>query len=190
MGIVITISASTTPTADLQEKAQIIAHEYGVASSTLFAIIESETGGTWKTDQICDGGDGRGLGCINKRWFPDEYEQALDPDFSMRFIAQAIKDLKADDLWTGCNCYKTLLLKVDTLPKMADIVPNTSLPVVGGIAIFRYGKTKHVSFIERVEYVGSQMVFYVFEGNYIRCKIAKRMVKLTDKSLIGFAKYE
>lgn len=182
MGIVITISASTTPIANLQEKAQIIAHEYGVASSTLFAIIETETGGTWKTDQICDNGDGRGLGCINKRWFPKEYEQALDPDFSMRFIAQAIKDLKADDLFTGCSCIQTsriLGAKVPRVKNANDIKPNTISPHRGGLVVFKYN---HIAVIQKITEEG----IYVREGNYKRCRITERLVKWDDPQIRGY----
>lgn len=182
MGIVITVSASTTPTAALQEKVQIIAHEYKVASSTIYAIIESETGGTWNTDQECDGGDGRGLACINKRWFPKEYEQALDPEFSIRFIAQAIKDDKEHALFSGCSCIassRALGAKVPKVKNAKDLKPNTDFPQKGGLVKFNYN---HIAVVQKVSEEG----IYIREGNYTKCKFTNRLIKWNDPKVLGY----
>ena len=182
MGFTIVISTSTTPIANLQEKAQIIAHEYGVSSTTLFAIIDSETGGTWNSEQICDDGDGRGLACINKNWFPKEFEQALDPDFSIRFIAQAIKDEREDELFTSCSCVltvKALGVKIPRVYKADFIRPNSRYPHKGGLVLF---KKNHLALIEKIAEEG----LYIREGNYKKCSITRRLVKFNDPQIRGY----
>ena len=141
-------------------------------------IITEES--KWNPNTVGDGGYSFGLVQINTKYHDITREQALDPDFSLRFVAQALKDGNEDWLFTACNCYQYMKL-FKKVPKMADIVPNTT-PSVGSIAIFYYKGVKHIAYVTALEAEG----FFVKEGNYKKCKKTTRFISYTDPALKGF----
>ncbi len=62
-----------------------------------------------------------------------------------------------------------------------DLIPS-SMPFVGGGALFKYPQGSHLAYIESIKGSG----FWVSESNYRRCKITSRFVQFDDKYLIGF----
>lgn len=83
-----------------------------------------------------------------------------------------------------CNCYLYLKNRIDNLPRMADVNPNSEI-TVGSVAVFMYPNgVKHVALVDQI-WDGE---FVVTETNYKNCKYGKRIVKDGDKSLLGFWK--
>lgn len=171
----------------LQEKSDRIAVETGISTSTLRAIVDGETGEKWDPNQICDHGDGRGLVCINKNYYPDEYKQALDPEFSLRFAAGLVK--KGEEWkFTLCSCIQTakslgVLIPVKT--NASDLKPNAPARV-GGLILLRYANLSHVAVITAVTNTATSTIFHVKEGNFERCRLSERDVSSKDSHIIGF----
>lgn len=157
-----------------------IANEYKVATVTLQNLVQSESTGNPKA--VGDGGCSLGLVQINLCAHPKiTKEEALDPEFALRFAAQAISQDKAYQ-WTVCNCYSYVKVKTKKqLPRMATIVPNSTAKV-GSIAIFNYSGLKHIAVVTSVHEGGIK----ISEANYEPCLTGERSVKLTDPALIGF----
>ena len=155
-----------------------IAEEVGISSTTLANLVWSESRNN--PEAMGDKGCSYGLTqinlCVHKSITK---EQALDPEWSLRYAAKAIQEDK-DYQWTACNCYSLVSTKVK-LPRMAQIHPNSS-GKVGSVAIFYYGKVKHIAYVTEVSAAG----FTVQEANKTRCHIGSRFVKWTDPSLAGF----
>lgn len=61
---------------------------------------------------------------------------------------------------------------------------NNSVPVIGGLIIFKYPNDYHVATI--IDY--SDEGFVVLESNYRKCQVDKRVVAYNDKNIIGFFK--
>lgn len=119
--------------------------------------------------------------CVNndpKEKYYATKEQALDPEFSLRYAAQAIAN-GDEHRWTVCNCRSYASLFV-TLPN-GPLIPNAS-PAIGHLAIFDYDGTPHVAVITEVGEEG----FEVKEANYRPCKTGERVVRWDDPSLVGF----
>ena len=162
----------------LQEIATEVAREYEIPTSTLFNLVYSES--RWVSTSTSSTGD-YGLVQINLKYNPDvTEEEALDPVFALHFAASRIKK-GSEHLWTACNCVSLVRSKVPSMPKMASIQPNGKAGV-GKIAVFYYGKVKHVAYVTKVEAKG----FWVLESNYEPCLIAKRFVSWGDRALEGF----
>ena len=156
-----------------------------MSTTTLFAIIDGETGRTWNPNQVCDGGDGRGLVCINKRFYPEEYVEALDPVYSMRFAAKLLS--KGEEYkFTLCSCIQTAKMLGVPIPKgmsAKDISANGSAGA-GDLLLFEYSDgERHVAKILSVD---SNLEFYmVKEGNYKKCTLTTRKVYFNDPTIIG-----
>lgn len=162
---------------NLQGMIGSIALEYGIPSSTLYSLAWSES--RLNPNTVGDGGRAFGLTQINLDYWPITKEEALDPEFNLRFAAKKIAEGKLY-IWTAGNCvsYIKLFMK---LPKMADIVPNTT-PAIGSVAIFQYGKLKHIALVTKLEETG----FFIKEANYIPALVGTRFVKWNDPRLKGF----
>lgn len=154
-----------------------VALEAKVSSTTLYNLVWSES--RLDPTRVSETGD-YGLVQINLKYNPQvSEEEALDPEFSLRFSADKLKKGK-ESMWTVCNCYSYASLFVD-LPRMAEIQSN-STPHKGAIAIFWYGKVKHVAVVTSTEAGG----FWVKEANKSPCLTGSRFVKWGDKNLTGF----
>lgn len=161
----------------LKDRAKAIAEEYDIKYEHLEALVQCES--SW--DPLADNGHDRGLVQINRTAWPDiTDEQAFDPDWSLRWASQKIKEGKGE-MWVCGNCYATAKLKID-LPKMAEILPNTIHPVIGGLIIFDYNGLKHIAVVLEVKKEG----ILVFEGNYKPYTIEKRLVSWDDKAIVGY----
>lgn len=161
-----------------------IADEYSVSTTTLYAIVEGETGGTWNPNQVCDGGDGRGLVCVNKRYFPEEYEKALDPEFSLRFASQLI--LKHEEWkFTLCSCISTAKMLGVPIPKFMsaeNLTPNGT-PHEGDLLLLKYKNVYHVAkVIERNE---KEEFYIIKEGNFKKCQMTTRKIPFNDPAIRG-----
>ena len=165
----------------LQERASQIALGYGIATTTLHNLLKSES--NWKPD--ADNGEDRGIAQISRTFHPEVTdEQAFDPEFGMRFAAQTIKEGREWSEYVVCNCYLLAKTRFPNIPRMSEILPN-STPTVGGIVIFYYGKVKHVAIIEKFFANG----FTVLETNFKPCLTDTRFVDWNDPAIHGYAIY-
>lgn len=168
-----------TPSKSLETLSDEIAIKWGISTSTLRNLVWSES--RWNPKEVSPQGD-RGLVQINKDAWPDiTDEQAFDPEFALNFAAEKISEGK-EHYWVVCNCVSAVKLKTK-IPKMAEIVPNTSL-APKTVAIFDYKGVKHIAYVESVE----KDSFTVFESNYRPCLLERRSVSMFDKSIVGFWK--
>lgn len=183
--IPITVKAQIDPKIELQTRAKEIAEEYGISFDVMFAIIETETGSTWKTDLVSDTGD-YGLVQINLEYHPEITKgQALDPEFSMKWLASEIKEGR-EWKWTGCSCIQTAkALGVKVSGNAKDLKPNSS-PKVGGLILMKYGEVYHVAVIMEIIPTSYGQLFKVREGNYQKCKITEREIRSDDRKILGY----
>ena len=162
----------------LEEMAARIAEEYSVPTSTLFNLVFYES----RWDPNVDNGYDRGLVQINRKWNPEVSDaEAFDPEFSLRFAAEKIKNGK-ESSWVVCNCYLLVKTKIQALPKMENVIPNTPEPMAGMVAVFDYSGTKHIAYITGVDATGIE----IFEANYASCAVGTRFVTFTDPALLGY----
>ncbi len=161
-----------------------VAQETGVSSTTLYNVAQSESGLQADPQGHNDGGLAAGLVQIHYETWGVTKEQALDPEFSLNFLAQRIKAGDAWKYWSSLNCYAYLKysLKISGLPKMAQIIANSSLKK-GAIAIFNYsGNIKHVAYVTAV----NGHTFTVKEANFKAGVIGTREISIDDPYLMGF----
>lgn len=169
----------------LQEKGERIASEYGVPFSVMDSIIQSESG--WNPDPPGhnDGGKSAGLVQINLPSHPEiTREQAMDPEFSLRFLASEIKDGR-EWQWTVCSCVsfaKSIGVKIPIIGNAKNLIPNSVYPRVGGVVILVYNGTYHLAVIERISPDG----IHVVESNLERCKKGRRIIKFDNKNIVGY----
>ena len=162
----------------LEKMSDRIAIFHNISTSTLRNLVWSES--RWNPNATSTTGD-RGILQINKEYWPDiTDEQAFDPEFSLNFAAEKISQGK-ENLWTACNCYSLVKTRVNNLPRMKDITPNSTLGR-GVVAILDYSGTKHVAVVESVD----SDSFVVFEANYTPCMIGRRTVRKDDPQIVGF----
>lgn len=81
----------------------------------------------------------------------------------------------------ACNCYLYTKNRVDSLPRMAEIAPNSAASV-GAVAIEYYKGIKHVSVVTSVTSEGVSVI----ESNYSHCKTGVRFIHFSKPSLVGF----
>ena len=96
-------------------------------------------------------------------------------------IQEEVKDPEQTYPGEGCNCYFFVRNRVENLPRMVAILPNSD-PVIGGVAIEFFKGIKHVSVITKVEPGG----VWVAESNYKHCETGERYIPHTKYSLVGF----
>lgn len=150
---------------------------FGISSSTLFNLIESES--EWNPDAV--NGNDRGLVQINSVYHPEVSDkQAFDPEFAINFAAKAIRD-GTESQWVVCNCHQYVKTLVPKLPKMSFIVPNTS-PHVGAVAIFKYGKVYHYAYVTSLKKDG----FNAKQSNMTPCLTDTHFFYWDDPHLLGF----
>lgn len=113
-------------------------------------------------------------------------EAQLDPDFPLESVAKHLKAGDAWKYWESLNCYKFVKDHIPSLPRMAEIQPN-SRPKVGGVAIFWYtDKTtgeweKHVAIETAVK--GSHIT--IKEANFKAGVIGTRVIHTSDPHYVG-----
>ena len=166
--------ALTQPT--LQEQALAIAEELDFSTTTLFAVINAETGGTWDCSKVGKAGE---QGCLQ---IIPKYHEVDPTDFnaSVRYFIEQYK--KGNEFyWVSCSCWAFVKTQVKDLPKMKDIVPNANR-AVGTVAVFQYKKSKHIALVTEVH----DTYFIVRESNFNPCELSKRKVYYDDKNLLGF----
>lgn len=168
------------PEETIEGKISRISLEEGVSSTTVYNALSSES----NLDPAVRGDHGCSLGLaqINLCARPTvATSSALDPDFAIRYFAQALAKGK-EDAWSVCNCYSYVKGNyISNLPKMADIVPNDA-PRVGGLIILNYHGVKHIAYITKVDEDGVN----VREANYTKCLTGSRKILFTDVHLQGF----
>lgn len=161
----------------LQEQVESIIETYPVDKQTVLNLIESES--SWNPKEYKNGD--RGLFQISEVYHSEVSDECTyDPLCATKWSLGRIADGHIDE-WVVCNCVLTMKARGYALPKMENIIPNHT-PQVGVIAIFMYGKTKHIAEVIELTEKG----FYIFEGNYTPCKIGKRFITWNDKHLKGF----
>lgn len=161
-----------------------IAGSWGVPTSTLANLWHSESNGSTTIENT--GGD-RGLVQINRSAHPEVSDaEAFDPAFALIYAARSIAS-STEEQFTVCNCYAYLKLKVRNLPRMVDLIPN-STPHVGAVAILLYRDkktgltTKHVAYVTKLDVSG----FDVAEANFSPCLTDHRRILWADPHLQGF----
>ena len=89
----------------------------------------------------------------------------------------------AEETFPGeaCNCYRYVKNRIDTLPAMALVLPNTTA-ATGTVAIEWFDNVKHVSIVTAIDANG----VYVAESNYHHCKVGTRYIPFDHYSLVGF----
>lgn len=170
-------------TLSLQDVASNVAIEYGVPTTTLSNLIQSES--NWNPTASSPTGD-YGLVQINLSYWGVTKAQAFDPMFALNFAAQKLANDQSY-LWTACNCYSLVKTKIPGLPPMPQIYPNGSLRV-GAVAIFLYRDRQTNELVKHIAYVKSVShdTFYLIEANKDPCLIGSRTVSIYDPNLIGF----
>jgi hypothetical protein len=159
-----------------------VAEEYGISSSTLHNLAQSES--RLNPGAIGDGGKSCGVVQIQYKLWGFTCEELIEhPEIGLQFAAKHIRDGTAWKYWTPMNCYSYLKYALNLpLPKMAHIIPNSD-PRVGSVAIFRYADgTKHVAYVQKMH----GQTFTVREANFKAGLVATREVSFTDPYLQGF----
>lgn len=89
----------------------------------------------------------------------------------------------AEETFPGeaCNCYRYVKNRIDTLPSMTAVLPNTTV-ATGTVAIEWFGNVKHISIVTAVDAGG----VWVAESNYHHCKVGTRYIPFDHYSLVGF----
>ncbi len=97
------VMASTTLPVTIQQAIVASADQYGVSASMMTAILKCESG--MRPDAVGDHGTSFGIAQIHLSAHPDvTKEQALDPLFSIDFLA---REMKANRVWQW-SCHKII----------------------------------------------------------------------------------
>ncbi len=160
-----------------------VASEVGVSSTTLYNLAKSES--TLNPDAVGDHGCSLGLTQINTCAHNVSKEDALDPEFNLTWTA---KQIKADneDMYTSCNCYGFIQANyVHNLPRMAQIVPNTTVPHKGEVAIFWLHEKGTGKLVKHIAYLVDEAGNYA-EANRTHCKTGSGNIHSNPTGLIGY----
>lgn len=84
----------------IKSEIDTVAEEYGVSAEVMKTVVRCESG--YKTTALGDGTKSRGLVQIHSDFHDVTDEEAYDPKFALRFLAEKLKEGKGD-LWT---CYR------------------------------------------------------------------------------------
>ncbi len=167
----------------LEERATLIAREYGISPTTLKNLVASES--AWNPNAIGDNGDSVGLVQIRLRNWPNiTKEQALDPEFSLRFAAQKIKEGK-EWLWSPCSCIKGARNLGVNIPIGTDAqdLKSNSVPTIGSLILLKYENgVSHVGVIQKI--TDSTFVFESY--NRIPCLHSVDEIGMNSPFIVGF----
>lgn len=160
-----------------------ISAEYGVSSTTLYNLAYSES--HLDPSAVGDSGDSVGIVQIRLKSHPDvSREQALDPEFSLRWAALEILAGNISQ-WSVCSCVKTIAPLVSGMPiQDADkFIPNADV-TTGKVLLLNYHGVRHVALIKEVSKEG----ILVYEGNYKRCLTGTRLISWEElgDTLVGY----
>ena len=162
----------------LEQKIEIVAEEYGIASSTLFNLAYSES--TLGEFRVGDGGKSCGVIHIHKDYYPEEWKHCDDDWYVLRFAADLIKK-DMGYRFTPCSCIqyaKALGVKIPKGNSAWDLMPN-SKPAVGRLVLIN---GNHVAVITSMTEKG----FFIREANWQPCKTGSRFIPWNSKSIRGF----
>ena len=170
------------PKPDLRELSISIAEEYEISTTTLYNLLESES--RFNPQAESETNDW-GIAQLNLDANPDiTKEQALDPEWAMRYTASELKKGHAER-WSVCNCYSYTKAIVGKLPRMALIAPNAP-PSVGTIAIYSFKGVKHLAVVTGI----SEKGFTWRDANRKPCLTQSGFTNWNDSNLKGFFKVE
>lgn len=161
----------------LEEQIARVAVSHNIPTSTLYNLAESES--SLGEERVGDNGKSCGVIHFHKDYYPEENSRCDDDEYILNRAAEMIA-IGEGSKFTPCNCYSFAKLFA-SLPKMADIVPNTPYPRVGDIIILQY-RVKHIAVITKVTESG----IWVKEANYIPCKTGSRLIEWGDKNVKGY----
>lgn len=170
------------PIETIEQQIDRVALARKIATTSLFNLAMSES--SLGEKRIGDNGKSCGIIHFYQPSYPYEFENCKDDELILNKAAEMIAEGKGYEFTPG-NCYQFAKVLVGKLPKMAEIVPNSDYPRIGGLAIFQY-KSKHIGVITEVLEDG----FWIREANYEPYKISKRFIKWSDSKLVGFASYK
>lgn len=162
--------------------------EYGIASNTLYNTLWSESRLNPNPPGHNDGNRACGVAQVHASlWGFDCDELKAKPEIGIAFLAKHIKEDTAWKYWTPLNCY-TYVSHLIKLPKMSQIISNTSIPHVGHVAIFWYKDKRTGKMVKHIAYVSSvgETTFTVKEANFEAGKIGTRVVPKNNPNLAGF----
>lgn len=132
--------------------------------------------------------------CIDEYGFADSLDQKNDVDVQIKCAVQLMKDGqwwrwassrdKWDPQYAGCSCVRSARMKNADIPlqNAKDFIANSQVPRVGGLILMKYKDSNHVAYVEAVTPDGIK----VYEGNYYKCIVKERLVKLDDPHIIGY----
>jgi len=168
------------PPLSLEARASAIAEEYGIGTTTLFNLIESES--QWNPNAESKTGD-CGLTQLNEEHTGIPCNKAKDPDVALRYAAEKLA--KGETWrWTVCSCVQQLKAMGIKVPKgwnADDFIPNT-IPSKGVVIILKYKTLYHVALITDISDKG----FHIRESNYQPCKTGSRVIPFNSPEIVGF----
>lgn len=111
------------------------------------------------------------------------YSEIIYPPLKIQDVAYMteIKDTTLDFPEERCNCFEFVKNRIQSKPRMSDIVPNTKM-ATGTVAIENFKGIKHVSLVTKIDADG----FWVEESNYHHCATGTRFIHYDRYSLVGF----
>lgn len=87
----------------IKEEVKTVAEKYGVSEDVMTKVIQCES--QFNKKALGDGGKSRGLVQIHSDYHPVPDEEAYDPAYAIRFLAEHLKEGRGH-LWT---CYRNLI---------------------------------------------------------------------------------
>lgn len=179
----------------LRQKAERIAQDFNVPTTTLANLVEGESG--WNPNAVGDGGCSYGLVQINLCTDnPDPFaagypkieiqvtkEQARDPEYALRFAAYFLS-LGQEWRWTVCSCVKGVRVLGHAVPPItsaADLVAGAPILPQGGVVKLKYGETYHLA-----SYTIGETGLKIREFNFKPCAYTERLIPYDSKEIVGF----
>lgn len=132
--------------------------------------------------------------CIDKYKFAQVLDEKWDYKVQIKCAVKLMADRQywrwasSRDKWdveyAGNNCVKSARLKDPTIPfqDASKFIPNTIIPRVGDVLVFKYKNNSHIAIIGKITKNGYQTIS---EGNYYKGIITSRLVKFDDPKLLG-----
>jgi len=132
--------------------------------------------------------------CVDKYQFAQNLDQKWDASIQIKCAVKLMADgqywrwASSRDKWepnyAGNNCIVSARLKDPTIPfqDASKFIPNTTIPRIGDLLIFKYKNEFHIAIIGGITEKGYQTTS---EGNYYKGIITSRLVKFNDPKLLG-----